>query len=289
MSNGCYTKYFQKKFVNTSNLDDDGYLVYKRRDAGWCVMKIRVELDNRYVVSHNSYLMMKYRAHIIQGKEYFEDDDVLDMLAIGKRIFVAWIGKVESRQSVFNRLGASPKEDKRKSVYERLGPVAIIKKHTKSPLGTESSKEIKSAVPSRMTREADVNVLCGEVLKVRPKIIVHTFVQEENEESMESSYATYQNGQDVKAAQELRRKHFIILFLVCQIGRSLQVGLRWCEQRSVSTTGSFGDLSAVQQRLAMTIGRISAMQTNGDGGYNPVGSNDLCRQTPMVSMANGSG
>nr|GMC99820.1 uncharacterized protein LOC109150426 [Ipomoea batatas] len=114
------------------------------------------------------------------------------------------IGKVESRQSVFNRLGASPKEVKRKSVHERLGPVAIVKKHTKSPLGTEPSKEIKSAVPSRMRREADVNVLCGEVLKARPKIIVHTSVQEENEESMKSSYATYQDVQDVEAPKNWR-------------------------------------------------------------------------------------
>nr|GMD54140.1 uncharacterized protein LOC109150426 [Ipomoea batatas] len=109
---------------------------------------------------------------------------------------------VQSRQLVFNRLGASPKEVKRKSVHERLGPVAIIKKHTKTPLGTEPSKEIKSPVPSRMRREADVNVLCGEVLKVRPKIIVHTSMQEENEESMESSYATYENGRDMEAPQD---------------------------------------------------------------------------------------
>nr|GLL22021.1 uncharacterized protein LOC109150426 [Ipomoea trifida] len=122
----------------------------------------------------------------------------------GRRRLGEKIGKVESRQSVFNRLGASPKEVKRKSVHERLGPVAIIKKYTKSPLSIEPSKEIKSAVPSRMRREADVNVLCGEVLKIRPKIIVHTFMQEENEESMESSYATYENGQDVEAPKNWR-------------------------------------------------------------------------------------
>nr|GMC92176.1 hydrolase, putative [Ipomoea batatas] len=114
------------------------------------------------------------------------------------------IGKVESRKSVFNMLGASPKEVKRKSAHERLGPVPIIKKHTKSPLGVEPSKEIKSSVPSRMRREADVNVLCGEVLKVRPKIIAHTSLQEENKESMESSYATNQNGKDVEAPKSWR-------------------------------------------------------------------------------------
>nr|GMC89282.1 zinc finger BED domain-containing protein RICESLEEPER 2-like [Ipomoea batatas] len=111
---------------------------------------------------------------------------------------------VESRQSVFNMLGASPKEVKRKHVHLRLGLVTIIKKHTKSPIGIEPSKEMKSAVPSRMRREADVNVLCGEVLKARPKIIAHTFVQEENEESMKSSYAIYQNGHDVEAPKSWR-------------------------------------------------------------------------------------
>nr|GMD58830.1 uncharacterized serine-rich protein C215.13-like [Ipomoea batatas] len=133
-----------------------------------------------------------------------------DILKIHERMTV-WIGKVESRQSVFNRLGASPKEVspkevKRKSVHERLGPVPTIKKHTKSPLGAEPSKEIKSAVPSRMRREVDVNVLCGEVLKIRPKIIVHTYIQEENEENMESSYATYQNDKDVEAPKNWRRE-----------------------------------------------------------------------------------
>nr|GMC63092.1 uncharacterized protein LOC109150044 [Ipomoea batatas] len=112
------------------------------------------------------------------------------------------IGKVESQQSVFNRLGASPKEVK-KSVHEKLGHVRIIKNHTNSPLGVEPSKEFKSVVPSRMRREANVNVLCGKVLEGRPKITVHTSVQEENEESMESSYATYQSGQDVEVPQEL--------------------------------------------------------------------------------------
>nr|GME21136.1 uncharacterized protein LOC109150426 [Ipomoea batatas] len=109
-----------------------------------------------------------------------------------------------SRQSVFNRLGASTKEVKKKSVHERLGPVPTIKKHTKSTLGAEPSKEVKSAVPSRMRRKADVNVLCGEVLKIRPKIIVHTSMQEENEETMESSYATYENGKDVEAPKNWR-------------------------------------------------------------------------------------
>nr|GMD66075.1 increased DNA methylation 2 isoform X1 [Ipomoea batatas] len=120
------------------------------------------------------------------------------ILANGKLWFL------KSETCSISWLGESPKEAKRKPLHERLGPVTIIKKHTKSPLVIEPSKEIKSAVPSRMRREADVNVLCGKVLKARPKIIVHTSVQEENEESMKSSCATYQNGQDVEAPKSWR-------------------------------------------------------------------------------------
>ncbi|XP_057790213.1 uncharacterized protein LOC131007083, partial [Salvia miltiorrhiza] len=64
MSNGRCTKYFPKKFIEASSVDEDGYPVYKRRDNGRFVEKGGVILDNRYVVPHNRYLLMKYGAHI---------------------------------------------------------------------------------------------------------------------------------------------------------------------------------------------------------------------------------
>nr|GMC79993.1 uncharacterized protein LOC109150426 [Ipomoea batatas] len=52
----------------------------------------------------------------------------------------------------------------------------------------ESSKRLRSAVPSRMRREIDIHVSCDEVLKVKPKSIIYTRVQGGNEENFDSSY-----------------------------------------------------------------------------------------------------
>lgn len=64
MANGCCVKYFPKKFVEVSNFDNDGYPLYRRINHGRIVVRKRIELDNRYVLPHNRYLLMKYRAHI---------------------------------------------------------------------------------------------------------------------------------------------------------------------------------------------------------------------------------
>ncbi|XP_019150540.1 PREDICTED: uncharacterized protein LOC109147333 [Ipomoea nil] len=58
------SKYFPKKFVNSSSFDEDGYLVYRRRDDGRTINRNGIELDNRYVVPHNRHLLLKYKAHI---------------------------------------------------------------------------------------------------------------------------------------------------------------------------------------------------------------------------------
>lgn len=39
MVNGRCSKYFPKKIVDTSCFDDDGYLVYRRRDDGSIIQK----------------------------------------------------------------------------------------------------------------------------------------------------------------------------------------------------------------------------------------------------------
>ncbi|XP_019178844.1 PREDICTED: uncharacterized protein LOC109173980 [Ipomoea nil] len=64
MVNGRCSKHFPKRFVELSNWDEDGYPIYMRRDDGRTILKNGVELDNRYVVPHNRYLLLKYRAHI---------------------------------------------------------------------------------------------------------------------------------------------------------------------------------------------------------------------------------
>jgi len=64
MLNGKCTKYFPKKFVDSTTIDSDGYLVYRRRDNGVFVKKGESFVDNRYVVPYNRQLLLKYNAHI---------------------------------------------------------------------------------------------------------------------------------------------------------------------------------------------------------------------------------
>ncbi|XP_019240815.1 PREDICTED: uncharacterized protein LOC109220798 [Nicotiana attenuata] len=64
MRNGRCTKHFPKKFVQNTTTDEDGYPVYKRRDNGRTINKEGIDLDNRYVVPHNIYLLLKYGTHI---------------------------------------------------------------------------------------------------------------------------------------------------------------------------------------------------------------------------------
>ncbi len=40
------------------------YFIYRRRDAGRTILVHGVDLDNRWVVPHNAYLLTKYNAHI---------------------------------------------------------------------------------------------------------------------------------------------------------------------------------------------------------------------------------
>ncbi|XP_042005913.1 uncharacterized protein LOC121754654 [Salvia splendens] len=64
MANGRCTKYFPKKYIAETNFDDDGYPIYRRRDNGRVILKDGVPLDNRFVVPHNRFLLMKYGGHI---------------------------------------------------------------------------------------------------------------------------------------------------------------------------------------------------------------------------------
>jgi len=52
------SKYFPKKFLPSTTIDEDGFLVYKRVDSGLSVMKNGIPLDNRYVVPYNPTLLM---------------------------------------------------------------------------------------------------------------------------------------------------------------------------------------------------------------------------------------
>ncbi|XP_073017823.1 uncharacterized protein [Primulina eburnea] len=64
MTDGRYTKNFPKKFVEVTSINEDGYPVYRRRDNARTILKNGVNLDNRFVVPHNRYLLIRYGAHI---------------------------------------------------------------------------------------------------------------------------------------------------------------------------------------------------------------------------------
>ncbi|KAF1891422.1 hypothetical protein Lal_00017056, partial [Lupinus albus] len=64
MKDGKCSRYFPKKFSQTTVVDEDGYPLYRRRDNGNVVDKNDISLDNRYVVPYNPSLLMKYQAHI---------------------------------------------------------------------------------------------------------------------------------------------------------------------------------------------------------------------------------
>ena len=58
------TRYFSKKNVENTTFDVDGYPLYKKRDTRQIIKKGDYVIDNRYLVSHNRYLLLKYNAHI---------------------------------------------------------------------------------------------------------------------------------------------------------------------------------------------------------------------------------
>ncbi|XP_019181931.1 PREDICTED: uncharacterized protein LOC109177050 [Ipomoea nil] len=64
MVNDKCSKHFPKRFLDSSQFDQDGYPLYRRRNDNRMVKKSGIELDNRYIVPHNRYLLLKYRAHI---------------------------------------------------------------------------------------------------------------------------------------------------------------------------------------------------------------------------------
>ncbi|CAH9068975.1 unnamed protein product [Cuscuta epithymum] len=64
MVDGKCTKRFPKKWCTTTSIDDDGYPMYRRRNDDRRITKNKIDLDNRFVVPHCRYLLMKYGAHM---------------------------------------------------------------------------------------------------------------------------------------------------------------------------------------------------------------------------------
>ncbi|KAL4286249.1 hypothetical protein AHAS_Ahas19G0067300 [Arachis hypogaea] len=64
MKDGKCSKFYPKRFVDQMSFDEDGYLIYRRRNMGVTVKINDVDIDNRFVVPYNPLLLMKYHAHI---------------------------------------------------------------------------------------------------------------------------------------------------------------------------------------------------------------------------------
>ncbi|KAK9049762.1 hypothetical protein SSX86_031269, partial [Deinandra increscens subsp. villosa] len=64
MSNKNCTKNFPKKFRDRTSTDQDGFPLYRRRRDGPTIMKSGSEIDTRYVVPYNKFLLKKYQSHI---------------------------------------------------------------------------------------------------------------------------------------------------------------------------------------------------------------------------------
>lgn len=54
----------KKKKNYTTTTANDGYPIYRQRDNGASINKNGMQLDNRYAISHNRHLLLKYGAHI---------------------------------------------------------------------------------------------------------------------------------------------------------------------------------------------------------------------------------
>ncbi|PNX92871.1 ATP-dependent DNA helicase PIF1 [Trifolium pratense] len=58
------SKFFPKKFLTDTVIDQDGYPCYKRQNSGVNVNKTGACLDNRSVVPYNPALLMRYQGHV---------------------------------------------------------------------------------------------------------------------------------------------------------------------------------------------------------------------------------
>ncbi|XP_071712046.1 uncharacterized protein [Rutidosis leptorrhynchoides] len=58
------SKHFPKPFYTETTIDEEGYVIYRRRNNNVKFQKNNIALDNSFVVPYNRYLLLKYNAHI---------------------------------------------------------------------------------------------------------------------------------------------------------------------------------------------------------------------------------
>ncbi|KAI8550715.1 hypothetical protein RHMOL_Rhmol06G0129300 [Rhododendron molle] len=64
MVNGKCSKHYPKKFSEQTTGDENGFVIYRRRNSGKKYTVNGVEIDNRWVIPYNRDLIVKYNAHI---------------------------------------------------------------------------------------------------------------------------------------------------------------------------------------------------------------------------------
>ncbi|CAB4419743.1 unnamed protein product [Rhizophagus irregularis] len=64
MKDGKCSKGYPKHFQRSTVINENGYPLYRRREDGQTIKVHGIELDNRWVVPYNPYLITKYNCHI---------------------------------------------------------------------------------------------------------------------------------------------------------------------------------------------------------------------------------
>uniref|UniRef100_K7MCG0 Helitron helicase-like domain-containing protein n=1 Tax=Glycine max TaxID=3847 RepID=K7MCG0_SOYBN len=72
------SKYFPKKFQNSTTIDEDEYSCYRRQDMRMSVHKNGINLDNRNVVPYSPLLLMRYEGHI--NTKYYKKSNSIKYL-----------------------------------------------------------------------------------------------------------------------------------------------------------------------------------------------------------------
>lgn len=64
MKKGKCSKFYPKEFNDQTNFTENGFAQYKRRNTNIYIRKDNHNLDNRWVVPHNLFLLKRYQAHL---------------------------------------------------------------------------------------------------------------------------------------------------------------------------------------------------------------------------------
>jgi hypothetical protein len=64
MADGKCSKFYPKQFYGETTILENGFAQYSHPDNGLVAHKNGIDVDNRFIVSHNVDLLVKFQAHI---------------------------------------------------------------------------------------------------------------------------------------------------------------------------------------------------------------------------------